>query len=322
MGGGAIRAAAKVAGMTAAGGLRSISAEHFPASVSARWAVSARTAASTPEEVKLVASSNSGVGMQRPCSEMDDWVFAGVEEEQMAAAAADPIPRLVFAGVPTIQEAKEATSELSVALEKAYLSPPSSIGYEGSIIGDGDSSLSVSDKQIIESSGSVSNAVPATAIMAFRLLHESPMAKNVVASIACDPNVWNAVRQNQELQGFLQSQGASLVFSDENSYTELAEDSEPIDHSTPKSVDSSSSENGEAGPANVFTNVFQKIKNSVVDMMSSLSDYFQSFFGGKGGNGVTLNSDGTANFSAETVMQGSFMGLAIMAILVILLKRA
>ncbi|KAL7143236.1 hypothetical protein ABFS83_08G178300 [Erythranthe nasuta] len=318
MGGGAIRAAAKVAGMTAAGGLRSISAEHFPASVSARRAVSARTAASTPEEVKLVASSNSG--MQRPCSEMDDWVFAGVEEEQMAAAA-DPIPRLVFAGVPTIQEAKDATSELSVALEKAYLSPPSSIGSESSIIGDGDSSLSVSDKQIIENSGSVSNAVPATAIMAFRLLHESPMAKNVVASIACDPNVWNAVRQNQELQGFLQSQGACLVFSDENSYTELAEDSEPIDHSTPKSI-GSSSENCEAGPTNVFTNVFQKIKNSVVDMMSSLSDYFQSFFGGKGGNGVTLNSDGTANLSAERVMEASFMGLAIMAILVILLKRA
>ncbi|KAL7103530.1 hypothetical protein ACP275_08G185400 [Erythranthe tilingii] len=321
MGGGAIRAAAKVAGMTAAGGLRSISAEHFPASVSARRAVSARTAASTPEEVKLVASSNSGVGMQRPCSEMDDWVFAGAEEEQTVATAADPMPRLVFAGVPTIQEAKEATSELSVALEKAYLSPPSSIGYEGSIIGDGDSSLSVSDKQIIENSGSVSNAVPATAIMAFRLLHESPMAKNVVASIACDPNVWNAVRQNQELQGFLQSQGACLLFSDENSYTELAEDSEPIDHSTPKSVDSSS-ENREAGPTNVFTAVFQKIKTSVVDMMSSLSDYFQSFFGGKGENGVKLNSDGTANFSAETVMQGSFMGLAIMAILVILLKRA
>lgn len=65
----------------------------------------------------------------------------------------------------------------------------------------------------------------------------------------------------------------------------------------------------------------QKIKSTVVDMMSSLSGFFQSFFGGQGLGKVFVNPDGTAKVSAENVMEASFMGLAVMAIMVILMKR-
>lgn len=120
MGGGAIRAAAKVAGITAAtSGLRGLAAEHYPVSSATRRTASARTAASVAEEVKLVASNSEG-GVQRPYLEMDDWVLAG-EEEEMVIRAAEAMPRVVFGGVPTLQEAKEATSELTLALEKYSL---------------------------------------------------------------------------------------------------------------------------------------------------------------------------------------------------------
>lgn len=105
-----MRAAAKMAGITAAsGGILSITAEHYSA---ARKAASSRPMAATLEEMKLVAN-NSEAGLQRPCLEMDEWVFPDAE-----AAEGERMPRVVFAGVPTLQEAKEATSELSSALEK------------------------------------------------------------------------------------------------------------------------------------------------------------------------------------------------------------
>lgn len=71
-----------------------------------------------------------------------------------------------------------------------------------------------------------------------------------------------------------------------------------------------------------FVDIFQKMKSSVVDMVSSLSGYMQNLFGVKDGRGMLVNSDGTARISADAMMQASFMGLAVMAILVILLKRA
>lgn len=66
-----------------------------------------------------------------------------------------------------------------------------------------------------------------------------------------------------------------------------------------------------------FVNIFQKLKSSVVDMVSNLSGYMQNLFGGQGGT-----PDGTARVGMETAMHASFMGLAVIAILVILLKRA
>ncbi|KAL6553437.1 hypothetical protein OROGR_007279 [Orobanche gracilis] len=305
MGGGTIRAAAKVGGIAAA-------TSGFRVSAVARKASSACPPATSAENVKVVAS-NLEAGVQRP---IDDWVFAGGEEDEVVASAGEPIPRVVFGGAPSLQEAKEATSELTVALEKfdptACLN---SVKYEGSFVADKNSSLSPLNKPVIESGACVASevAVPAPAIMAFRVLHESPMAQNVVASIASDPNVWNAVLQNNDLRDFLHSQGASS-FSDENLNMKLIADS---DGSSAKSNDDPSK------PRNNCMDVFEKIKCTVVDMMNDLSDHFQSFFrGGKGANGVFVDSDGSTRLSSETIMEASFIGLAVMAIIVVLLKRA
>ncbi|KAL8510489.1 hypothetical protein ACS0TY_017341 [Phlomoides rotata] len=222
MGGGAIRSAAKVAGMAAAtGGLRSFTPEHLTFSSSARM----------PSSGRPVASNLESGGVQMPCVELDDWVLPFKEE--VGIEASDPMPRLVFGGPPTLQEAKEATSELSIALENiyelqflcrpyvtaerlalAFLSPSKSIGYGSSSVSDQGSSLSLSSVEDIETKACVTTEIvgapslPAPAIRAFKLLNESSMAKDVVASIASDMNVWTAVLQNKDLQNFLESERA------------------------------------------------------------------------------------------------------------------
>lgn len=320
MGGGAIRAAAKVAGITAAtGGIRSITSEHYSA---VRKAASARPAAAIAEEMKLVAK-NLEAGVQRPCLEMDEWVFPDAEE-----AVGDRMPRVVFGGLPTLQEAKEATSELSAALEKTYLSSPISVVNEGSVAADHDS-----NKQDVETKACITTQlavapVPAPVVMAFRFLHESSQAKNVVASIACDPNVWDAVLQNEELQQFLQSQTAcdsrtAMNASRTESFADYAgADENPMMGSGADCDPKSFTDSSKLAEYGGFVNIFQKMKSSVVDMVSNLSGFMQNLFGVKGGGGVLLNSDGTARVSAETAMHASFVGLAVIAILVILLKRA
>lgn len=67
----------------------------------------------------------------------------------------------------------------------------------------------------------------------------------------------------------------------------------------------------------------QKISVTVVDMMNSLADTLQSFFGGSPKDGVSVNPDGTAGINMEqTVIGASLMGLAIMVISVVVLKRS
>ncbi|KAK6134941.1 hypothetical protein DH2020_011379 [Rehmannia glutinosa] len=226
----------------------------------------------------------------------------------ITVANADSMPRVVFGGSPTLQEAREATAELAVVLEKAYLSSTGSVGRDGSLAGDDNSSLSISGLPVMDcvtSDIGIAPEVPAHVIKAFRLLHDSSVAQNIVASIACDPNVWNAVLHNQELQEFMQSQRTCFACSDLN---QSSADSNDV-----------ASEYSESQPDSGFVDIIEKVKVTVVDMMSNLSDYFRSFFGGEGVNRVISSSDGSAN--AETVMEASFVGLAVMAIMVILVKR-
>lgn len=79
-----------------------------------------------------------------------------------------------------------------------------------------------------------------------------------------------------------------------------------------------SSKHAEYESGSGFVDIFQKMKSSVADMVSNLSGYMQNLFGVKGGS---VNSDGMSRVTADVVMQASFMGLAVMAILIILLKR-
>ncbi|KAM3203003.1 hypothetical protein P3L10_030629 [Capsicum annuum] len=59
--------------------------------------------------------------MQKVVAEFNDWEMVGGEEEMMVSVG-EPLPRVVFGGAPSLQQATEATADLKHALEKVYLS--------------------------------------------------------------------------------------------------------------------------------------------------------------------------------------------------------
>ncbi|MCE3214947.1 hypothetical protein HAX54_000323 [Datura stramonium] len=330
-GGGAFRAAAKVAGLTVANsGFRSVTAEHpvYAAARNVVRPVSVSAISSSSEDVKygVVTASHDDSSdvspVQKMVSEFDDWEMAGGEEE-MIVNHGEPLPRVVFGGAPSLQEATEATSDLKDALEKVYLSEPA-IEYGGSCRSG--SSLSPFSKACVVSETIVTKSAPKHAMQAFRFLNETPAAQSVVASIACDPNVWNAVLQNPALQEFLESQKtsekcASFPESDQKIDESIA-DTDSFSQSSPRSV-FSKSEAEESKSGNSFTgflrNVKQTVTQTVVDMMNSLSDYFNNLLGG---NKVFFDAGGNAKLGAvETTLGASFMALAVMVIMVVVSKR-
>ncbi|KAK6785528.1 hypothetical protein RDI58_018983 [Solanum bulbocastanum] len=331
-GGGAFKAAAKVAGAAAANsGFRSVTAEHpvYAAARNVARSVSISGISSTSEDVKstMLTASHGGSSdvsyVPKMVSDFDDWEMAGGEEEMMVNPG-EPLPRLVFGGAPSLQEATEATSDLKDAL--VYLSG-SANGYGGSCI-SGSSSSPVS-KACVVSETIVTKSVPKHAVQAYRVLSEIPAAQNVVASIACDPNVWNAVLQNPALQDFLESQrssekfaGASFPDSDQEKDESVADTASFSESSSWKAFSESKDEESKSG--NSFTsflqNVTQTVTQTVVDMMDSLSDFFNNLFGG---NKFFVDADGSAKFGAvEKTLGASFMALAVMAMMVVVSKRS
>ncbi|XP_021894677.1 uncharacterized protein LOC110812259, partial [Carica papaya] len=212
MGGGAMRTAAKVANI-GVGGIRGAG---FP-SIPAVTEQSMMRSASKQVSPAIVSASHSKVDgvaqVQRPSWEVDDWEFIGSGEERVVSdpRGGEPMGRTVVQGPPSLQEAKDATTELKDALDKVYLSSPKSTGFEDSFASEAGHvpSLSLlSNAYCLESRPSETKAVPVPkhAMQAFALLSESPEAQNVVASIASDPKVWDAVLKNDALLQFLDSQ--------------------------------------------------------------------------------------------------------------------
>ena len=123
MGGGSVMraVAAKVAGIgVLSSGFRGGVVPESSISAAGRAAarpVGAIAAKSSSESVKASVAIDAP-SVEKPCfGEINDWEFAGFEEE-IPSASGDPLPRLVFGGAPSIEEAKEATTELKDALEK------------------------------------------------------------------------------------------------------------------------------------------------------------------------------------------------------------
>ncbi|CAL5402877.1 unnamed protein product [Camellia sinensis] len=326
-GGGAMKAAAKVAGITVVnGGLRGVPSvspvEHQVASATHRASRPVSSIVASTEEVNrsvLTAAQNNPIdaASQRPCWELDDWEFADGVAETIVNSG-EPMPRLVFGGVPTLEEAKEATSELKEALDKWYICPH--------LI------LMVLDMSLIchcfrtPNTRRLKLALPVrpqhcrcqkNALKAFRLLNENPVAQSVVVSIASDPNVWHAVLQNEALVDFLQSHKSSPVME------EYVADAKFMDNQSAKSVDDSSDSGQFADSGNGFMGFVQGIKTTVVEMMSSLSDYFQNLFGGPTPEKVSTEADGSArtSFVDGGVVGASLIGLAVMVMMVVVLKR-
>uniref|UniRef100_A0A6M2EQZ3 Uncharacterized protein n=1 Tax=Populus davidiana TaxID=266767 RepID=A0A6M2EQZ3_9ROSI len=323
-GGGVMRAAVKVVGtgVANAGFRRGISGGTPPVEQSMRNA-------SSPVSAIMSSKASGGevaAGMQRPAWEVDEWELAGGVEEEMVVDSAEPVARVVFWGAPpSLQEAKAATCELKDALEKVYLSPPN-LGTGSSLGGSQLSGHPLTNSDFLETNGCIScdpnrAPVPKYAMQAFSLLNESPKIQTVVAALASDPNVWNAVWENEALQELLQSQNANKEYVADN---ESVGDTDSQDAAvsskklTELSDDESETGNSQTGLMDVINNV----KLTVVDMVTNVSAYFKKIFSFSSAEHTPDAADENGGLSTtEKTMGASLMALAVMVIMVVVLKR-
>ena len=246
--------------------------------------------------------------------DLSDWEFT--DEGELFMSSGEPVPRVIFGAVPTFQEAQEATAELKDAIDQIYLSPSYS-QCEGSSPGSQVSVLSPPAKEPVNKSTlveTISNpSVPKHAIQAFKLLSSSVEAQTVVQSIACDPNIWNAVMQNPAVTSFFESQligsGSTNGVADAGSETEGTREIE---------------EQHESHSGNVFDfmAILQHLKLTVTEMVSRMSNFFQNIFPTGEKDKSSVDAGGAGFMDYKNLMGGSFMGLAVMVIMVVLMKRA
>ncbi|MBA0687518.1 hypothetical protein Goari_015048 [Gossypium aridum] len=335
-GGGVMRAVGKVAGVgivnsSLRGGVQGtpLSAEQSVMRVAAASRSASSVVSVSREGVSSVADTTASVSHKSSWERVDDWEFAGDFEQEAALEGSiaasgrpEPIARVLFSGVPSLEEAEEATNDLKDALDKVYLSSPQ---YSEMIQVTGVSSLSNTE----ESKDCVAynieaTSVPKPAIQAFKLLNESPavqvvvnyildndipyrwltvLFRSVVASIASDPHVWNAVLNNSAYMDFIKSQQTNDKFE--------------FPGSPRSSVSSVKLEENEDG-GDSFSAFIQKIKTSVVEMVSKTTDFLYSLFSLPSGDKAEENA-GSNNM--DKTIGASLMGLAVMVIMVVLVKR-
>ncbi|GFZ12452.1 uncharacterized conserved protein [Actinidia rufa] len=216
----------------------------------------------------------------------------------------------------------------NLVLAGVYLSP-NSTGCGDSYMSGHESTLSLLSKpEYPETKACVTSettvaSVPKDALQAFRLLHESSTAQNVVASIASDPNVWHAVLQNEALVKYFQSQKSTAPLSDLDPVVkESAAEAAFLDYRSPKNDAGSYDSEQSADSGKGVMDFLQSVKTTVVDMVTSLSDYFQNIFGGPTAGKASADSDGSAGATfVDKAVGASFMGLVVMVIMVVVLKR-
>ncbi|XP_047307031.1 uncharacterized protein LOC124910434 isoform X2 [Impatiens glandulifera] len=122
----------------------------------------------SPEEVSKIDMTTTM--MQLPC---DD------ELDHMKISTGEPLPRCVFGGPPTPQEAKAATSELTDVLQSFMICN--------------------NEPRLTEIS---TNHDRKDVLHRVELLAKTPKFQSIAASIACDPIVYNAVMNNPEVAEF------------------------------------------------------------------------------------------------------------------------
>ncbi|GMI85300.1 hypothetical protein HRI_002199300 [Hibiscus trionum] len=309
MGGGVMRAAAKVAGAGISNtGLRgSVQASPSSAEYSAMRVAASRSASSG------ISVSGGGVSsasdMTASWEMVDDWEFAGGIEEEVPTAISGggkPMARVLFGGVPTLEEAKEATTDFKEALDKAYLSSPN---WTDDTHSSGSTLRSEETKVCIPYDVKATLA-PKPVVQAFKLLNESPAVQSIVASIAADPNVWNSVLLNPAYMDFIRSHKTNYAFEHNGS---------------PRSYESSSvkiedyhNANQPQEVENPVLDFAEKFKTSVVEMANKATGFLQSLFILP--SAETKKGNAGSNYFEKTI-GASLMGLAVMVIMVVLLKR-
>ncbi|CAI8617505.1 unnamed protein product [Vicia faba] len=303
-GGGSMRTAAKLAGIgVARSGFRGT-----PATYPVEQSVRNVTRTTSPTRL---STQGANVGEVKPLhtavsGDLSDWEFA--DEGDLFMTGGEPTPRVVFGDVPTFKEAQEATAELKEAIDQIYLSSGNS-QCGGSSPGSELSVVSPLAKEtgtkscLVEAISSPS--VPKHAIHAFQLLSTSPEAQTVVQSIACDPNIWSAVMQNPAVTSFFQSQ--------------LAESSNGAAFAGSETLEIPEKEEEKAFD---FMSILQSLKLTVTEMVSRMSNFFQNIFPTIEKDKSSADSGGANFMDYKNLMGGSFMGLAVMVIMVVLMKRA
>ncbi|KAK8542704.1 hypothetical protein V6N13_136740 [Hibiscus sabdariffa] len=306
MGGGTMRAAAKVAGTSTVNTALRGSGQVAPstAEYSIMRVAGSRSASSgisvSGGGVCSASDMTSSVNQMASWEMIDDWEFAGGIEEEVPTAISGvgkPMARVLFGGVPTLEEAKEATTDLKDALDKAYLSSPN-------VTADAHTSrsplLSGETKDCIAYDVKAISA-PKPAVQAFKLLNDSPGVQSIVASIAADPSVWNAVLQNPAYMDFIRSHKTGYAF--ENIGSPGACESSSV------KIEEYFDANQAQEVRNPFLDFVENFKIGVVDMANKATDFLQNLF--------TLPTAETENGKAglnyfEKMIGVSLMGLAVM----------
>ncbi|OVA17756.1 hypothetical protein BVC80_1835g134 [Macleaya cordata] len=215
--------------------------------------------------------------------------------------------RFVFGPVPSLEEAKSATSDLKDALEKIYFSPggtaAASVGYGSSTSVHRSGLLPRPLEAYFSNDRTVTfSSEPKTAFLAFSLLRDSPDVQNVVASLASDKNVWEAVMKNEELMEFYKKANENVSVSTPGVEVER----KPKDGI----ISFGSSANGLIG-------LMDMIKEKVLAMVSSVLEYIQNIFR----NQAEGRDSGNSIWKC-TSTGAPFMALTIAAIMVVMVKRA
>ncbi|XP_024018703.1 uncharacterized protein LOC21403998 [Morus notabilis] len=307
MGGGVMRAAtaSKVAGVSGGVILRGLRGSPAVPPVEQALRKSAMPASAILSSSSSSSAARATVSdvppIQMPAWEMDGW------EDDLVMTDGEPLPRVVFAGAPSFDEAKEATIELKDALDKVYLSPHESSESGEVVAANQLSGLSLCSDPNSETKTCLivdtgrGRPVPNHALKAFKFLSRSSEAQTVVASLATDLNVWNAVMQNPVLQDFMQANKNNPEFQEQV---------------FPENVEKSS-EGMETGDSeNWFMSMLENFKVTVVELVSNLSSSFQNIFGFS--SDVNENIKSTAT---DITLGASFMGLVTLVVMVVLLKR-
>lgn len=328
-GGGVIRTVAKTAVL---GGYRSPLAEgifrgprSFPSTVPATTGAAVDGSGRVPLTASATAVGAT-VAQHHPVSVGHDdyWEFAGGVEEELYGTNYPP-PRVVFGPVPTLEEAKEATSDLKEAIEKVYFSSETTALQESPVaqtdlkfqpdsFGNSSTMMSATGRSSCLSSGS------RHVIQAFSLLKESSEAQNIVASLASDQNVWDAVLKNEKVVEFCRSHQTDL-FSKGGSANSDAES--VADNEVEKILDCFMEKTEENRSENGFMHFVNVVKQKVSELVSSLSELINSIFSSPAAKASA--ADGSSSWNQNetaAVAGGSFLALALAAILVILVKRA
>ncbi|KAG0492496.1 hypothetical protein HPP92_005894 [Vanilla planifolia] len=254
--------------------------------------------------VPILSAESEGIDSPAalPAAHWPQWELTGNNEEIFGSVGV--ASRLVFGPTPTLEEAKQATADLKNSLEKVCFGPQHALNSLEKCHGD----ASVD-------SGAIS-AVPKHVTQMFSLLQGSHEAQVVVASLASDKNVWDAVMKNEKLIEFCRNSQLGLAPQRiVNPAEECVADNKLADGFAAAAEVEDTTEEGSG-----FKSFVNNIKVKVFNMLTNISNLVQDIFN-FASSGLKEAKSSNADTGDGLPLKASFMALAVATILVVLLKR-